>query len=266
MRFRTTLALMACLATFGATALAQQPAAAPAGAPSFEAATIKPPDPKAKYQKAGFYDEPGGRIFFGGTVKMLVETAFDVHDFQVAGGADWTDSRWFEINAVPPDNSLSRLIKVPNAEPTAEQQQMLQSLLRERFGFKSHFETKEGQVYLLTRGSKALQLKPPKDATEDPRAIVMMKQGGIDDGQAEGTNATMDYLAVRLTRYLRLSVVNKTEIAGSYDFDLPADDPERTDIVGAVYSVVDRLGLKLKRDKGQVQTLVIDHVEMPSEN
>jgi uncharacterized protein (TIGR03435 family) len=265
MVFKMASGLVACSLALGAAARAQQPAA-PAAAPSFEAATIKPPDPKARYQKRGFYDEPGGRIFFGGTVKMLVETAFDVHDFQVAGGADWIDSKWFEINAVPPDNSLSRLIKAPNAEPTVEQQRMLQSLLRERFGFTSHFETKEAPVYLLTRGTRALQLRPPKDATQDPRAIVMMKQGGIDDGQAEGTNTTMDYLASRLARYLGLPVLNKTEIAGAYDFDLPADDPERTDMVGAVNSVVDRLGLKLKRKRGPVRTLVIDHIEMPSDN
>jgi uncharacterized protein (TIGR03435 family) len=31
-------------------------------------------------------------------------------------------------------------------------------------------------------------------------------------------------------------------------------------------TVVDRLGLKIKRSRGPVQTLVIDHIEQPSEN
>ena len=77
---------------------------------------------------------------------------------------------------------------------------------------------------------------------------------------------TTDYLAQRLGGYLRLPVLNQTGIAGSYDFDLPPDDPENQDLVTAVLSVVDRLGLKLKRGHGPVRTLVIDRIEQPSEN
>jgi uncharacterized protein (TIGR03435 family) len=47
---------------------------------------------------------------------------------------------------------------------------------------------------------------------------------------------------------------------------LPPDDPENHDVVAAVLDVVDRLGLKIKRGRGPIQTLVIDHVEQPSEN
>jgi uncharacterized protein (TIGR03435 family) len=234
--------------------------------PVFAAATIKPPDPAARYRKAGFYGEPGGRIFFGGNMNMLVENAFNLQDYQVDGGPDWGASQWFEISAVPPENSLSRNIQVRNAEPTAEQRLMLQSLLRDRFGLKSHLQTKEGEVYILTRGSKPLQLKPPKDPASDPRAIVMMKQGGIADGEAEGTNTNTDYLALRLSRYLQLPVLNQTGITGSYDYYLPPIDPENHDIQAAVLNVVDRLGLKIKRGRGPIQTLVIDHVEQPSEN
>jgi uncharacterized protein (TIGR03435 family) len=133
-------------------------------------------------------------------------------------------------------------------------------------GLKSHLETKEGEVYILTRSRKPLQLKPPKDPELDPRAIVMMKQGGIADGEAQGTNTTTDYLALRLSRYLQLPVLNQTGIIGTYDYYLPPDDPENHDVVAAVMDVVDRLGLKIKRGRGPIQTLVIDHIEQPSEN
>jgi uncharacterized protein (TIGR03435 family) len=234
--------------------------------PAFEAATIKPPDPAARSHKAGFYGEAGGRIFFGGTIKMLVEVAFNLQDYQIADGHDGISSQWFEINAVPPENSPSHEIKVRNAEPTAEQRLMLQSLLRERFGFRFHRETKDGEIYILTRGKKPLQLKPPKDPASDPRAIVMMKQGGIADGQAEGTNTSADYLALRLSRYLQLPVLNQTGIAGSYDYYLPSVDPENHDVTSAVFGVVDRLGLKIKRGRGPIQTLVVDQVEQPTQN
>jgi uncharacterized protein (TIGR03435 family) len=197
---------------------------------------------------------------------MLFEKAFNLQDYQVAGGADWIASQWFEINAVPPETSPSRNITVRNAEPTSEQRLMLQSLLHDRYGFRFHLETKEGEVYILTRGWKPFQLKPPKDPASDPRAIVMMKQGGIVDGEAEGTNTTTDYLALRLSRYLQLPVLNQTGIAGAYDYYLPPDDPENHDLLAAVVGVVDRLGLKIKRGRGPIQTLFIDHVEQPSEN
>ena len=130
---------------------------------------------------------------------------------------------------------------------------MLQSLLRDRFGFKYHLEMKEGEVYILSRGSRALQLKPPKDPAADPRAIVMMKEGDIADGEAEGTNTTTDYLAIRLSRNPQLPVLNQTGITGSYDYDLPPDDAENKDPVVAVLRVADCLGLKIKRGRGPIQ-------------
>jgi uncharacterized protein (TIGR03435 family) len=169
--------LLSRIPALAALAASPQSASVSANLPSFDAATIKPPDPAAPYRKSGFYGEPGGRVFFGGNMKMLIECAFNPQHYQVAGGADWNSSQWFEINAVPPETSSSLNIKVENAEPTSEQRLMLQSLLADRFGFQYHFETKEGKVYILTRGAKPLQLKPPKDPASDPRAVVWMKSG-----------------------------------------------------------------------------------------
>ena len=258
--------LLCCLLACASPPGSSQSAPASADLPTFDAATIKPPDPGAAGRMAGFYSQPGGRIFFGGHVKWLIEIAFDLRDYQVGRGPGWIDSQWFEINAVPPETSASRSNRVRSTEPTPDQRLMLQSLLRDRFGLKFHFETKEGETRILVRGSKPLQLKQPKDPASNPWIFVATKPGGIVDGEAAGANTTMDYFAQRLGGYLRLPVLNETGISGSYDFDLPPDDPENTDIVSAVNSVVDRLGLKLKSGHGPIQTLVIDHIEQPSEN
>lgn len=261
------IAIILCTLPLGAVCQANnQLSAVSGGLPTFEVATIKPPDPKARYRVAGFVGDPGGRIFFGGNIRMLVEYAFNLRDYQVAGGPSWTTSQWFEIHAIPSESSPSRNIKVGNADPTSEQRLMLQSLLRDRFGLKFHFETKEGEVYILTRGRKQPRLKPPKDRAADPRAIVFIRQGGLADGEAEGTNTTIDYFALRLSRYIRIPVLNETGITGSYDFYLPPDDTESHDVIAAAFDVVNRLGLKMKRGRGPIQTIVIDHVEQPSEN
>jgi uncharacterized protein (TIGR03435 family) len=197
---------------------------------------------------------------------MLVETAFNLQDYQIVGGPDWTASQWFEISAVPPKTSLSRNIQAPNVEPTSEQRLMLQSLPVDRFGLRCHLGSKDGIVYILTRGTGPLQLKPPKDPASDPRAIVVNKQGGIADGEAMSNNTSTDYLALRLGSYLKLPILNQTGITGSYDYYLSPEDPDNQDLVAAVLNVVDRLGLKLKRGRGPIQTLVIDHIEQPSGN
>lgn len=253
--------------------MAQAPAAESGtqSEPEFEAVTIKHPDPAAKYHLAGFYGKPGGRVFLGVNVRTLVEYAFDLRDFQVTGGPEWVNSawsisEWYDIEAVPPDSSPSRKIPVSNAEPTSEQRAMLRSLLRARFGFRYHMEENQGEVYFLTRGNKKLRLTVPEHADADPRAIVFIKRGGIVDGEAEGTNTTMDYLAVRLSDRLRVPVINQTGLSGSYDFYLPASEPGNQDMSTAVISVMDRLGLKLKKGRGPVETLVIDQVERPTEN
>ena len=257
--------LLSSLLAFVSSTSSSQAGSVSGDLPTFDAATIKPPVPGAG-RKVGFYGEPGGRVFIGGMVWMLVEIAFNLQDYQLVGNRAGIASEWFEINAVPPETSPSYQIKVPSAEPTPEQRLMLQSLLRDRFGLKFHFETKEGEVYILIRGSKPLQLKPPKDAASDPRAIVAVKRGGIADGEAVGNNTTTDYLALRLSNYLRLPVLNETGITGSYDYYLPPDDPDNQDVVTAVRRVVDRLGLNVKRGRGPIKTLVMDHIQQPSDN
>ena len=78
--------------------------------------------------------------------------------------------------------------------------------------------------------------------------------------------SSYDYLALRLSKDLRLPVLNETGITGSYDYYLPPDDPDNQDVATTVLRVVDRLGLKIKRGRGPIKTLVIDHIQGPSEN
>jgi uncharacterized protein (TIGR03435 family) len=245
-----------------AQARPDQAAATPS--PQFDLVTIKHRDPNATSWQAGFYSYPGGRVFYGGFARIIIQEAYGVYDYQIAGGPDWISSEWLVVNAVPPDDSPSRGQKIRQVEPTDEQRQMLQSLLRERFGLKFHFETKEGEIYLLTRGNKPLQLVPPKDPNADPRTIVTVWPVNRADGEAHGTNTTTDYMALMFSRYLHMPVVNQTGITGSWDFELNPVDPDNHDINVAVYGVIDRLGLKIKRSRGPIQTLVIDQILRPT--
>ncbi|HEX3982152.1 MAG TPA: TIGR03435 family protein [Acidisoma sp.] len=241
----------------------------PTPSAQFDAATVKPTPPVGGIPYAAFLGHPGGRVTYAGNVKMLIWFAYGLHDYQIAGGPDWIASDKFDITAVPPPDSPSRNLKLNTAEPTAEQRQMLQSLLRDRFGLQCHFEDREGEVYILTRGTKPLQLVAAAHPDSDPRGAVVIRggeKGMVEDGEAFANNATGDYLAAIFSRALHMPVVNQTGITGAWDFHLDPVDPENQDMQAAAYSVVDRLGLKIKRARGPIQTLVIDHIDHPTEN
>jgi uncharacterized protein (TIGR03435 family) len=66
-------------------------------------------------------------------------------------------------------------------------------------------------------------------------------------------------------------VVDRTGLKGSGDFSLKwspdyAEEQGGANIVSIFTAIQDELGLKLKPVKLPVDTLVIDHVEMPTEN
>jgi uncharacterized protein (TIGR03435 family) len=250
------------------TSASQIPANPSPSLPAFDVATIKPIDP-SKGGSIGFRCFPGGRVVLGyANAKMIVSYAYGVADYQISGGPDWVTADRYNIEAIPPDSSPSRNSKQsPFAiATTPEQRQMLQSLLRDRFALRAHTETREGEVYILSRGSKPLQLQPPKYPDMDSRGTVVVKQGGIVDGEAFGSNATMPFLASQLSRDLRFPVLDQTGLTGGYDFHLPPTDPENRDMTAAIFDAMHRLGLDLKRGKGSIETVVIDHIEKPTEN
>jgi uncharacterized protein (TIGR03435 family) len=90
-----------------------------------------------------------------------------------------------------------------------------------------------------------------------------------------------------LSEQLGGTVVDRTGLTGSYDFTLqwkpdpgrnpmfkgaegdqqPEDTSPSDASVPSIFTAIhEQLGLKLESQKGPVQTLVIDHVEKPSEN
>jgi bla regulator protein blaR1 len=88
---------------------------------------------------------------------------------------------------------------------------------------------------------------------------------------------SMPMLATSVSNEAGRPVQDKTGLTGRYDMTMQrpvracaphcgpqdstvsADDP-------LIFSMVERLGLKLEPGKGQVETLVVDHIERPSEN
>ena len=228
--------------------------------PAFEVASIKP---WTSREIGGVHTYAGGRVEFRGcTLEYLIQQAFDVQRFQVSGGPGWLRSERYDIDAKPPESSDSSRSRPPysKAPMNQEQRQMLRALLAERFQVQYHRDTKEGPIYLLVKGSKPLRMTDSKDKNEFPWSRVTAR--GL-----VGTNESMSDLAWRLSESLERPVLDRTGIAGSYDFDAPyATGDAPPDLVAETLATVQELGLKLEPSRGPVEMIVIERAEKPSAN
>lgn len=235
--------------------------------PEFAVASIRPV-PLGSNVIWGFRSFPGGRVEIGGTtVKLLMYYAFDVQQFQIAGGPNWISSDCFAVKAIPPDTSKSRFAPQTGevSRPTEEQRQMLQKLLYDRFGLRVHEEIQQRPVYILTKGKHKLGLNEPQNTEREPAFSVLMR-AGVVSGEMRGSNVSMAEVAKDLSTDLGVSVLDQTGLTGSYDFHVEPFDPENRDLSVGVIGAVRRLGLELNKSVGPVRILVVDNVTKPTAN
>jgi uncharacterized protein (TIGR03435 family) len=229
--------------------------AAAAGAqqlpPAFDAASIKE-NRSAPNTNGGGGIRPGGSVSMRNvTVRMLVEWAYGLSDYQLFGGPAWMGTTGYDVEAKPTgavDLKTARL--------------MLQTLLTERFGLKVHPESGTVNGFNLTvdKGGIKIQLS---DATG-----VGFRVMGSDRIQGSGD---MEMLASTLRGTLRAPVEDRTGIAGSYDIDLkwtPDEAPSSASepSVPIFAAIRQQLGLILETTKVAIDKLVIDRAERPREN
>jgi uncharacterized protein (TIGR03435 family) len=233
--------------------------------PAFEVASVKPRDPNGR-EIGGLYTYPGGRVVAKGCrLEDLIAMAFDTELFQFPGAPGWVndDRVRFDIEAKPPASSASSKANppYPKAPPTAEQRQMLQTLLVERFDLRFHRETKEASVYLLVRNNGKLTLQEPKDKDVYPWAGTAAGGPPFSMGIA-GINISMTQLAKRLSPVMARPVLDKTGLNGSFDFRYEADSGDtHPDVISSISVSLQGLGLKLEASKAPVETVVIDHAQ-----
>jgi len=130
---------------------------------------------------------------------------------------------------------------------------MLQRLLADRFALRVRHESKPGPVYLLTRGSGELRLKPTERTDLDARAGVMMKSGGIADGEAFGQNISMGEFARILSADLQVPVIDETGLKDAFEIRLSYQEG----VAGSLEEAVAKLGLKLVPARRAIEYLIV---------
>ena len=237
----------------------------------FDVASVRMGDPNSVRQ--GIHIQPGGRFnTTNTTLKMLVAFAYDVENYQIAGGPAWSESDKFTIDAKPVDPAL-----IPSGpEGDAQIRLMVRSLLAERFKVSVHRDTKEDRIYNLVIGKNGSKLNETNPAT-----VGQNLEGRT--GQFTATGVPLSMLTQSLSRQLGRPVIDKTGLSGRYDFKLTYVPESRDGIFGQVLptdpaaadnlettalftALQEQLGLKLESAKGPIEIVVIDQAERPTEN
>jgi uncharacterized protein (TIGR03435 family) len=160
---------------------------------------------------------------------------------------------------------------------------MLRKLLSDRFDLTFHRKKEEFAIFELTVAKNGAKLKPSSAPPEEPYNVTTTlypaASGGIDHALLPAHNITIQQFASVLQRaILDRPVVDNTQLAGRYDFDLewtpdesnfggtlPKGPPDSSK-PGLFTAIQQQLGLRIEATRGPIDTLVIDGLTRPSDN
>jgi uncharacterized protein (TIGR03435 family) len=279
-RWRLLLAvagsLAVALACPGQTAALPGSPDAAAKVPQFEVISVKPDKSGRGSGMARFHAD--GLSVVNMSVHDMLTAAFHVFDDQVLNEPAWVKTEPWDIDAKVGGDDVAALQSLSFDQRTT----MFQQIVTERFGLKTHHETRELPVYALVVAKGGVKMtaakpfpNPPAVAKNGPGSLMLTGRGKLE---AEGT--TMPYVATVLENQVQRKVVDRTGLTGAYDFTLtwtpdqpgnveaggvalPAGDESAPSIFTAVQ---EQLGLKLEASKGPVDVIVVDQIEKPEAN
>jgi uncharacterized protein (TIGR03435 family) len=267
---------------------------------SFELASIKPHASGDNVSRLGGPDLSRFSAI-NVTVKSLIEFAYHVEDFQISGGPSWIAYDKFDVDAKVEDSLAEQMRKLPLMQQSDQMRFMVQSLLADRFKLSVSHATKELPVLALVvaKGGPKLTGAAAPDSTDNsargssppsgenhgsdtrPGRVTFSARDGQVNVTAKATPITD--MATILSRQLRRPVLDQTGLKGTYDWALQwtagaglgggplppvpgaADAPDSSG--PSIFTAIqEQLGLRLESTKGPVDTIVIEHIEQPSEN
>jgi uncharacterized protein (TIGR03435 family) len=229
--------------------------------PAFEVASIR--IHQGPLQVIMGFNSSGSLLNLEGySVRALIMEAYNLKNYQLDdAGLDWQQNTFYDVAARAEDGTT----------PTKDEfRKMLQTLLVERFNFKFHREQKEMPVYamIVEKGGPKF-----KESANDEVFVAYHGVHGRNQNLS-ASHMTMESLANEIWNrfFVDRPVIDRTGLNGTYDLRIEAtpefrynSDPQPEDI--NVFSAIrEQLGLKLDPQKANVEVLIVDHVEKPSEN
>jgi uncharacterized protein (TIGR03435 family) len=221
--------------------------------PAFEVVSIRPNNCSPCIPGAPAFTA-GGVVWKNVTAKQIIQSAYHLTNYQFSGGPGWLDSDRFDLEA-----------KAETPANESQLRQMLQSMLADRFKLVVHHETKEMLTYIMTVSKngpkpKLIEVKPgepaPRLASPPPGVVGNLVYRGNLQAFAEVTLSSGDP-----SRLIGRPVLDKTGLNGDYFFAVPWYENE-----SVMTAVEDQLGLKFESQRVPMDTIVVEHIEKPSEN
>ncbi|MGH9588285.1 MAG: TIGR03435 family protein [Acidobacteriaceae bacterium] len=207
------------------------------------------------------------------TLQYVLEEAYGLYDSKRwSGGPGWLSERRFNIEA--------RFDPAEYKDITlAKRRIMLQHLLADRFGLVVHHEPKELPVYALVVAKQRPKLVVRKTTDLNPKNIYgsscLITRDSLNHVEMKDCT-THDFVSVltpMVASDLGRNIVDETGLTGHNDFDLswspedPAAAARLNSGAPTIFTALEKdLGLKLKPAKAMLDTIVIDRIEMPSQN
>ena len=255
---------------------------APGPAPAYEVSSVKPN--KSGDGRLMINFTPDGVLYSNVALQFVLRDTFGVEDSRILGAPDWVRASRFDIEAKADPVDAPKLEKLPDEE----RGKMLLPVLADRFNLKFHHETRELPIYVLVVAKGGLKMKEAKAGDTYPNGIkgpdgqstggmMMMTGRGKITGQGIPISNLVNMLS---NQRLGRPLYDKTGLVGNYDFELhwtPDDAPPMaggapgseaaTDPGPSLFTALqEQLGLRLDPQKGLVDVVVIDHIELPSAN
>lgn len=268
--------------------------AAMQAARSFDVASIRRVDP-ARQRDGEFPSMLGsGRFVYASSTYGLILKALQIRGCgtkvtgnqcgRIVGGPGWIGSESYLIQATLPAGTPNYSLTQFMDGAAAGIYPMLEALLRERFAFKYHRETRELPAFVLTLDRSGHKLKPTEakmisrpDGTQRlERSMQFMPFNGANGQRMlrlKVVNLTLAELAEKLSSMLNRPVVDQTGLPGGFDFEMEyAADPDNlrpgAELTGPELftALHEQAGLRLESTRSPVEVVVIDHIERPSKN
>jgi uncharacterized protein (TIGR03435 family) len=206
-----------------------------------------------------FRPAPDGFTAGNTTVKLLIETAYAIQDYQIKGGPAWLGTEEYDFAA-----------KAGRTISPAELSAMLQNLLSDRFRLMIHKEAHKLDGYALVVAKGGPKLRDPTGT----RAAVTRTNTNTDT-KVDAHHLGFPSVIGMIQGVVGRPVVDKTGLAGAFDFTLQwrretaqgGDTNDKLAEAPSIFTAVqEQLGLKLEPLSGAGDLYVIDYADRPSAN
>jgi uncharacterized protein (TIGR03435 family) len=195
---------------------------------------------------------------------------------------DWTLRERYDIEAKAPANAIPP--SLPDRELRIRIQQMIRGLLADRFRLVMRVENKPMAVYALTVASGGPKLQKSglaeKDCTFTTGPEVCHNFVGGLGHPLNAKAINMDDLVHYIGNWTDLPVVNRTALSGLFTVNTegwtpmrlppppPNAAPAENPFAGlpTIFTVLDKLGLELKRQEDVLPVYTAERIERPVAN